>query len=209
MAAGLTASAAYAGDPSPFLTGFLLYRSNADGSANNNPAYFYTTNGNIGAARQTLTPSIGPAQTVGISFLLTPGANTFTFATNFPVDPGLFAGVQLYFNTTGTPFQPIGAGVAPDLAAFVGTSSPSPLANPAAGAGIIDFGNSFGPLAAYSGATSVTVGNWVISVSALSINRTPTGSMTLSVVAIPSPAAAALLGLGGLMAAGGGRRRRR
>jgi hypothetical protein len=201
LAAGLTASAARA--DVPYLVGFVLYRSTSVG-ASVDSNYFYTSNTNLAALRQTLTPASGSAQTSSISFELSPGANTFRFTPTAAVDPGEYAGVQLYFNTTGSIFEPNAPGFAPNLAAFVLTDSSSYSA-PSNGTNVIDYGNSFGALVPYSGATSFTIGGYEISVSSLTINHSPSGSVTLSVVAVPAPATIGLLGLAGLGAA---RRRR-
>lgn len=186
----------------PYLVGFVLYRCASDGTAINDP-YFYTSNGGLVAYRQTLTADTGSTQNAAISFPLSLGANTFTFSPSGSADPGSFAGVQLYFNATGTPFQPIGPGIAPDLAAFVPTGS-SPWAYVPAATQVISYGDSYGPLVSYSGATSFTVGDRVITLSALEINQVPAGSMTLSVAIVPAPAALPLLALAGIVA----RRRR-
>lgn len=186
----------------PYLVGFVLYRCTPDGTAINDP-YFYTSNGNISAYRQSLTDGTGSTQNVAISFPLSLGANTFTFSPSGLADPGSFAGVQLYFNATGTPFQPIGPGVAPDLAAFVPTGS-SPWASVPAATQVIGYGDSYGTLVPYGGATSFTVGDRVITMSSLDIDHLPSGSMTLSVAIVPAPAALPLLALAALAA----RRRR-
>lgn len=193
-------TAAYA--DGPYLVGFVLYRCTPGGTAINDP-YFYTSNGGLVAYRQTLTDGNGSTQNVAISFPLSPGANTFTFSTSGFADPGSFAGVQLYFNATGTPFQPIGPGVAPDLAAFVPTGS-SPWAYVPAATQVISYGDSYGPLVSYGGATSFRVGDRVITMSSLDIDRVPSGSMTLSVAIVPAPAALPLLAFAGIVA----RRRR-
>ncbi len=195
LAAGVLAfaSTALAG---PNLVGFVLYRADASGNAINTPPYFYSTNPMINAARQTLSPESGPSQTTSISFPLGDGANTFAFSTDFPVNPGEHAGVQLYFSADPTPFNPTVAGVAADLAAYVPAGS-SLLSSVAADRLLIDYGNSYGPSVAYSGATSFQVGDRIITISGLSIDSTPAGSMTLHVTQVPAPAALALFAAAG------------
>lgn len=187
----------------PYLVGFVLYRCTPDGTAINDP-YFYTSNGNISAFRQTLTSGTGSTQVVGISFELSLGDNTFAFTPSGFANPGSHAGVQLYFNSTGAPFQPLGPGIAPDLAAFVPTAA-APWSYVPAATQVISYGDSFGPLVSYGGATSFTVGGHVITLSALEIDHAPSGSFTLSVSAVPAPAALPLLAI----AAIAGRRRRK
>ena len=180
-----------------YLVGFELYKSAADGTAINDP-YFYTTNPNIiGAAREMLTPSVGPAQTTSISFSLDPGDNIFTFSPDFHGDPGAYAGVELFFNDTGTSYNPNVSGVRPDLAAYLPTGS-SPLAYPGNGIEIIDYGNSFGALVPYGGATSFTVDTQIITLTDLSIDHEPAGSFTLNVAPVPEPAAVVMTSLAGL-----------
>lgn len=197
----LTLSSAAHAD-GPYLVGFVLYRCTPDGTAINDP-YFYTSNGNISAFRQTHTSGAGSSQSVGISFGLSLGDNTFSFTPSGFADPGSFAGVQLYFNSTGVPFQPVGPGIAPDLAAFVPTTS-SAWSYVSAGAQVISYGDSYGPLVSYGGATSFTIGDSVITLSALNINNQPSGSMTLSVSTVPAPGVLSVLALAGIVA----RRRR-
>jgi PEP-CTERM motif len=179
----------------PYLVGFLLYRTAPDGTAINDP-YFFTSNINISAFREILTASSGPSQTASISFPLATGDNVFTFTPDNQGDPGDYAGIELFFNNTGTSYDPSSPGVAPDLAAYLRTES-SALAFPIAGTQIIDYGNSYGSLVSYGGATSFSIGGHTITLTALSIDHTPQGSMTLT-VAVPEPGALSLLGLGGV-----------
>lgn len=199
---GVLAPSAVAHAEIPYLVGFVLYRCTADGTAINDP-YFYTSNGNIPAFRQTLTSGTGSSQSAGISFGLSLGDNTFSFTPSGFADPGSFAGVQLYFNSTGVPFQPLGPGIAPDLAAFVPTTSTAWSYAPA-GTQVINYGDSYGPLVSYGGATSFTIGDSVITLSALNIDNQPSGSMTLSVSTVPAPGVLSVLALAGIVA----RRRR-
>jgi MYXO-CTERM domain-containing protein len=199
--AGLCPAAAHA--DLPHLVGFVVY-SAAETGQSNGSTYFYTSNANTTASRQIVTPAGGLPQTTAMSFELAAGDNTFSFAPEQSFSPGNFVGIQLYFNLSGAVFQPLGPGFAPDLAAYlpIGTSN---FSIPAAGSGLIDYGAGFGSLIGYSGATSVTVGDYQIAISALNATDAPSGSMTLSVTPVPAPAATALLGIGGLLAC---RRRR-
>lgn len=183
----------------PNLVGFVLYRADASGNAINSPPYFYSTNPVIDAFRPTLIPTSGPSQTTSISIPLVDGSNTIAFNTLNPVNPDDFAGVQLYFSDDPTPFNPNVAGVAADLAAYVPTGS-SLLSSVAADRLLIDYGNSYGASVSYSGATSFQVGDRIISISGLSINSTPAGSMTLEVTQIPAPAALGLFAATGFFA---------
>jgi hypothetical protein len=120
----------------PYLVGFLLYKSAPDGTAINDP-YFFTTNENIGAAREVLTPGFGPPQITSISFPLAAGNNVFSFEPLGFADPLDYAGIELFFNNTGTSYNPISPGVTPHLAAYIPTGS-SPFAFPSAGINLID-----------------------------------------------------------------------
>lgn len=193
--AGTLATSTVAYADGPYLVGFVLYRCTSDGTAINDP-YFYTSNANAGGFRQTLTSGTGSVQTSSISFALSSGNNTFTFETGAPVDPGEYAGVQLYFNSTGTAFDPTGTAL-PGLAAFLPTGSSSWAYVPAA-TEVINYGDPFGPLVSYGGATSLTIGDYVISLTALEIDHQPAGSLTLSVTPVPAPAVLPLLALAGI-----------
>jgi hypothetical protein len=195
LAAGVLAFAS-AAIADPNLVGFVLYRADESGNAINSPFYFYSSNPQIFASRQTLVPAAGPAQATSISFPLLDGSNTFSFSTNEPANPGNFAGVQLYFSDDPTSFNPNVAGVAADLAAYIPVGS-SVLNSVAADRLLIDYGNSYGALVAYSGASSFQVGDRIITISALSIDSSPAGSMTLNVTQIPAPAALALFAAAG------------
>lgn len=201
----LLAGGAQAGDVS--LVGFDLYSSGSDGT-NAGGGYRYTSNSNDGGAYyQQLTPTVGSPQTQAISFGLHTGSNTFDFNVGCcgSVNPGSFAGVELFFNGTGASYNPTTNGIAGDLSAFVSTSGGA-FTIPTGGTGVQDFGPG-GGLAAYSGATSFAVGSDVITLTALNITTTPSGSFTLFVT--PEPGSFLLMGLGALAIGLVVRRRRR
>ncbi len=180
------------------LVGFDLYSSGTDGT-NVGGGYRYSSNSNdSGAYAQQLTPGIGGPQTAAISFPLHLGANTFTFAPDpnyhgsTGVNPGGDAGVNLFFNGTGTSFNPTTNGILSDLTAFVPTAGGA-FAVPSAGTLVQDYGPNGGAVA-YSGLSTFLVGTDSVTVTALSIGTTPSGSVTLYVT--PEPSSLMLCGLG-------------
>jgi hypothetical protein len=177
LLAGVASAPALAAGP--YLVGFELYRCNQSGTAINSPFWFYSTNPNVNASRQSISTG-GPAQAIQIIFPLATGTNQITFSTNSPADPGAFAGVELFFSDNATSFNPVTPGVVPHLCACVSTSGGSPFF-PAAGTGVIDYGNSYGPLSRCSGSTVAVVAGHRVTLTGLTIGHVPSGSLTLSV----------------------------
>jgi hypothetical protein len=189
-----------------YLVGFDLYSSEATGASSDDPVpggYRWSSNSSEsgGIARQQLTEvsPAGGSQTLGISFPLVNGSNTFTFAENpnYPPggtpNPGSFAGVNLFFNDTGVSYNPSQTGIAGNLAAFVPTNVSSPTVSyPGAGVLVDDYGPGVN-VTAYSGAQSYVVDGQAITVTALSVTTTPTGSITINV---PEPGSVSILSLG-------------
>lgn len=187
------------------LSGFELYTSTATGSYN--PpygGYRYTSNSNdLTANADALTKLGAPSQTTAIQFPLSLGLNTFAFqldpthGNGKNVDPQAFAGVNLFFSGDGSSYNPNSMGIASNLTGFVPTNGGT-FQFPAAGVlvqdygpyGLIGPGPTFTP-EPYSGAHSFTIGGQTVTITALSINHTPSGSLTLNVV--PEPASLGLM----------------
>jgi len=139
------------------------------------------------------TPSLA------ISLALANGPNVFTFSggTGFPID---IIGLNLFFNDTGTSYNPAyqaGVGIPGDLSAYVAAGS-STFSIPVAGTDVQSYNTSFTNVnsTTYSGATSFTVGNSVITLTDFSAANTPSGSFTLTVTPTPEPRMFVALGLG-------------
>lgn len=139
------------------------------------------------------------------------GLNTFTFQVDptrgngNSIDPQAFAGVNLFFTGDGSSYNPGTMGIASHLTAFVPTNGGA-FQFPQAGALLQDYGPigpgfTFTP-EPYSGATSYTIGGETVTISALSINHTPAGSLTLS-VSVPEPTSIGLLAVVWIAPAGG------
>lgn len=194
-----------------FLVGFELFAPDSTGN-NQGSGYTYTTNSNINFARQTLSLNGGPTQTTAISFLLGAGNNSFTFTppNSFPTS---IAGINLFFNSTGTSFNPTaGAAVAGNLTAVANTNNSGSFFFPIAGTSVRNYDTGLTD-APYSGATFFNVGGQRITLTQYSVNNTPAGTFTLNVaptagVTAPEPGSVALLFTGVLPLAGLVARRR-
>ena len=120
---------------------------------------------------------------------------------SIPLVPGGYAGIDLMFSGDGSSYNPAaGTSRRTDLAAFVQSySSSASFAFPTAGTLVHDYAQ-YTPAyqVAYSGATSFTIGNETVTLTALQFppGGGTTGSMTLLVTAVPEPASLLLGGLG-------------
>jgi hypothetical protein len=177
-----------------FLVGAVLYSSSSNGT--NQSAYAFSTNSATPHFRLSLTLGAS-TQNNAISFALADGANNFTFVGSPGADPGSFGGLEFFFNSTGTSFNPDGAtGVAGDLTAVANTNVANSFFIPLGGTAVRSYDN--GPInSVYSGANAFTVGGKTITISALNMGHTPSGTFTLNVgnAAAPEPSALALLAL--------------
>ena len=192
-----------------YLVGVQVYASGPNGQ--NAGAYsgtFYQFSTNSNTAHQNLFVNGVPT---AISFALANGPNVFTFTpavTTFPIQ---IVGLNLFFDTTGTSYNPAytpGVGIPGDLSAYVVTGS-SAFAIPAAGTEVQSYNSSDVNVnsASYSGATSVDIGGSVITLTKFSATDGPAGSFTLTLT--PEPAMIGVLGIGlALLAAALYRKRR-
>ncbi len=172
-----------------YLSGVVSYGANAGGGSVTEPAEFDNLLGTAPTAEITIN-----GQPRGTTYLLSDGPNAFTFSGVW----SNFNALSLYFSPTGAAFsRPSGS--MPDLVTY---GSTAPL-TPAAGT-LVQNNGPFSGLIAYSGATSFTLGDRSVSVTAFSFSPA-SGSGTFELTVVPAPGAAALLGLGSLLAA---RRRR-
>jgi hypothetical protein len=194
------------------LAGFELYSSTTSG-VTVNVGYRYTSNvHDIGAYYQNVTPAVGPTQGQSIDFPLAVGTNTFTFA---PIDGahdasllGPDAGINLFF-TSGGSFNP-SASAPSDLTVFGPPDSSGTFAAPVAGTLVQDYGAiDTGGSVPYDGATSFEIGDKIVTVTALSLTGTPSGTITLTVISVPEPSSiVAIFGLCGMGLVGFAVRRR-
>lgn len=202
----------------PYLVGAGLYDANSDGSARL-LGFRYTTNSNDTSAALPLdltgdTPDAGAVGKT-ISFELGLGTNVVTFerSRSAGYTPSYY-GLQLFFNGSGTSFNPsqISPAIIGDLVASVQANSSSFLI-PGAGTLVPNYGNngtssSTVTTAPYNGATSFSVGLYDIAVTGFDIAHdrgganTMSGSFTLEVTqrtptpSVPEPYVPALLGVG-------------
>lgn len=182
-----------------YLVGALVYASDSSGAnvgAYSGTDYQFSTNSSTSHLNLLVD-----GDDSAISFLLTNGLNTFSFSpesSGYSID---IVGLELFFNSTGTSYNPpyvAGAGVPGDLAAFVDAGS-SAFLIPSAGTDVQSY-NTNGTstnAALYGGATTFYVGGDEISIAAFDATSDPSGSFTLDVTPVPEPASGWLLGLGG------------
>jgi hypothetical protein len=194
-----------------FLVGAYLFGANGSG-ATTAPGYQYDTNtSNVASFGLNVTP---PNVSKGLSDALSTGANTFTFSfTNTPSSPGADADLGLFFGPTGTSYNPATDSRTPDLLVSRDTTGALAFFVPASSTVINDYHYN-GTLLTANGLTGIVVGGNTVSVSAYSVNTTPTGTFTLTVTpfvaATPEPGVVGLLA--GISVSGGVfalRRRRR
>jgi len=114
-----------------------------------------------------------------------------------PLNPGSFGGLMLFFNSTGTSFNPPPGEYAGNLVAVTPTTNTGAFIIPAAG--ILTRSYSFTGTAPYSGDTVYSVGDFDVSITAFSSDTLPSGSFTLTVAsaAVPEPATWAMIALAG------------
>lgn len=174
------ASVAGASQGALFLNGALAYNSNGLGQ-NVGGAFEYDTFGNTGNS-QMIVNNLGP----NISIAITLGANDFTWA-----NAAVGSGLGLYIGTVSAPVAgPFGLG--PDLVIGAGGFAP------AAGVFVPTYGQ-FSPEVSYSGATSVTDGEIIVTITGYTFNGGG-GTFQLTATEVPTPGAAALLAMGALTA---------
>jgi hypothetical protein len=187
-----------------FLVGACYYSSTSDGAAASS-TYLYSTNSSVSSIRLMLDLN-GNVQNNAISYLLAEGDNVFNYSGAQSFDPGPFGGIEVFFSSTAASYNPGGAaGVAGDLVAATPTDGSGVFFHPAAGTLVrsydnINSGNNPG-LAPYSGATSFTVGDRVVTITAFDSNTFPNGTFTLNVTAaaVPEPGHWILIGSAGAM----------
>lgn len=196
----------------PFLVGASMYDASSSGSAGL-LGFRYSTNLNDASAAFPIdpigdTPDVG-AVGRGISFELAVGTNTFTFDRSF-ASARAFYGLQLFFNDTGTSFNPAqtSPAIIGDLVAAVAADSSSPFFVPAAGSSVPTYGSNVSPVstATYGGATVFSLGQYDIRITDFDASHgsSLTGSfditVTQRVASAPAPASFTLAGLGLILA---------
>ena len=166
-----------------YLVGAQLYSAGSQGQTSS--TYQYSTNSSTTHAPFLVDGGSG----LPVSFLLSGGNNIFTFSP--PVgrssDPGAFVGLNLFFNTTGTSFNPpTGTIRAGDLTVSEATGS-SLFFTPGAGTSIISYGTSGTSFfaAPANGLASFLIDGKNVSVAALSADHAPSGFFTINVAAVP------------------------
>ena len=177
------------------LVGALLMSAAPTGQDTTNGAYQYTTNTSIGRDPLILTFN-GTTYNKGIAIPLSAGDNVFIF-TNAGVNPGNFAGLEIFLNNTAVSYNPNGGGRAGDLDVARDTASANPFFVPASTTQIANYSASATTLP-YSGASSFLVGVQSVSFTAFNVNTAAQGGFTLRVArtgapATPEPGSIALL----------------
>lgn len=174
-----------------FLVGAQLYSSSATG-ANSGGVYQYSTNSSTSNFGLTINGTTYTPGGSGISIPLLDGLNSFSYTVPTPVDPGAFVGLNLFFNTTGVPYNPVnfGQGLPGDLTVFTSVGAPAgSFSVPVQGTNIQSYETSFiftNP-ASYSGNSSYVLGDRQISVTGFTADSTPSGSFQLSVSPVATP----------------------
>jgi len=173
-----------------WLSGVVNYSTFFGGSSSSEPAEYDNI---LGTGNSPITIN-GAAR--GTTFPLVVGVNNFTTS----LQSG-YNGFSLYFATNANPFnRPFGS--LPDLVTYGYTNVPLAL-NP--GALVQTNGRLSGTLP-YSGATSVNIGDYSLTVTGLGIVvNGNSNTFQITMTQIPAPGAGAMLALAGLAAA---RRRR-
>ncbi len=186
-----------------YLVGALVYASDASGAnagAYSGTPYQFSTNSST--SHDSL---IVDGQGSAISFLLSQGANTFAFSADVSAFPISTIGLELFFNSTGTSYNPAyspGVGIPGDLAAFVAAGS-SAFSVPAAGTDVQSYNSSGTAVnsAFFSGAKTFVVDGSEISITSFTAASTPSGSFTLTVQPVPEPGPACQLTFAGVCCA--------
>ncbi len=173
-----------------WLSGVVNYSTFFGGSSSSEPAEYDNI---LGTGNSAITINGAPR---GTTFPLVVGVNDFTTSLQ-----GGYNGFSLYFATNANPFnRPFGS--TPDLVTYGYGSTPLALTP----GSLVQTNGQFSGLAVYSGATSVTIGNYTLSVTGLGISvNGNSNTFQITVREIPAPGAGAMLALAGLVAA---RRRR-
>jgi hypothetical protein len=193
-----------------YLVGADFYSSASDGTDNGPNTYLYDTNSSsVGTEPFELTLN-GVTYGKGIAIPLAAGANSFTFGPAAGgADPGPYAGIGLYFDTTSVSYNPGSGARTPDLS-FSSSVGPGFTGDftPAAGTQVASY--NFGFTSPANGSTSISEGTPTVSVSNYTTDSAATGSFVVNVsgaASAPEPTALLLLAPGalGLIAA---RRRR-
>lgn len=166
-----------------YLSGVVSYGANASGASITEPAEFDNI---LGTGNFAVTIN---GQARGTTFLLLDGANLFAFSGV----GSQYNALSLYFAPTGAPFsRPFGS--LPDLVVY-GSSAPQ---TPAAGT-FVQTNGQFSGLGSYSGATSFTIGDRTVSVTAFTFSPT-SGLGLFELTVVPSPSVLGVVGLAGLAA---------
>ena len=182
-ATGIQAVTAISARADVYLVGAQLYSAGSQGQTSS--TYQYSTNSNTIHAPFLLNGGSGLA----VSFLLSPGNNIFTFSppVGRSADPGAFFGLNLFFNTTGTSFNPPGGTIrGGDLTVSGGTGS-SLFFTPNPGTLILSYGASGSGFVAApaNGLASYLIDGKTVSVQAVSVDHAPSGFFTINVAPVP------------------------
>ncbi|MCE7975557.1 MAG: hypothetical protein DYG92_14750 [Leptolyngbya sp. PLA1] len=168
-----------------WLTGVVNYSTFFGGSSSSEPLEYDNI---LGTGNSPITINGAPR---GTTFPLSVGTNDFTTS----LQQG-FNGFSLYFSTNEGPFdRPFNT--LPDLVTYGYSNQPLPL-DPGA---MVQTNGQFSGLLPYSGATSVIIGDYSVSVTGLGIGvNGNSNTFQITVTPVPAPSAAAALCLAGVAA---------
>lgn len=171
--------------PEAYLVGAQVFRATSSGGLSSNfQPYQYSTNDQT----NHLALFVGSSSTgLNIQLPLYRGNNVFNYDVPLSVDPLSYAGLNLFFDDSSTPFNPphTGVGIAGHLAVFAETNGSGGVMYTGAGQSVQSY-ESTGfdyTLAPYSGAHYYDVGELTASVTAFGVNNVgghgPYGSFTI------------------------------
>lgn len=197
LGAGAALCAAPQAHAQVYLVGAEQFAATATG-ATSSTVFQSTTNSGSAVTPLNITIN-GATQNQAISFALSNGSNTISFAA--PNSPpfsdygGVDGDLGLFFSSTNTSYNPSSSARNPDLLVARAADGSTAFFFPLAGTTINSY--VFRDPATYGGATSFTVGTVPITVTQYSVANNTVGTLTLRLgaapVAVPEPGSVALL----------------
>lgn len=167
-----------------YLVGAQLYKTDSMGQNSSDPYQFST---NTATDHYYFPINGGDGQS--ISYLLSQGSNSFSFTTvGGAVRAGQHFGLNLFFNTTGAPYDPAPGSVLPaDLTVYTLAEGSSVSKVTKAGMTTLSYGSSGSTAtnALANGTASILINNYRVSISSFNVNLIPAGGFAVQVTAAP------------------------